>query len=86
MDFPPIYSENSGLSVEKQMRIVLDSLPDSWEHERKTFIESIRDLTYENIVIELNRELEHRIQSSIRRSGRLMNLFSCMNKMSRTLT
>ena len=68
------------------MWIMLDSLPDSWEHERKRLIRRISDLTYNNIVSELNKKLERRIQSSIRRSSRSMNTFPWMDKMSKTLT
>ena len=60
------YNEHYKLFVEQQMWIVLDSLLDSWEHERKTLTRRISDLTYHNIVSELNRELERQIQSSIR--------------------
>ena len=70
------YNEYYELSVEQQMWIMLDSLPDSWEHERKAFIRRISDLTYNNIVNELNHELECRIQSNIKRSSRSMNTFS----------
>ena len=58
------------------MWTVLDSLLDSWEHERKMLTRRISDLTYNNIISELNQELERRIQSSIKRSSRLMNEFS----------
>ena len=46
----------------------------------------ISDLIYDNIVSELNRELERRIQSSIRLSSRSMNAFPWINRMCRTLT
>ena len=69
------YSKHYELSVERQIWIVLDSLPDSWEHERKALTRRISDLTYNNIVSKLNQELEHWIQSSIRRSSRPMNMF-----------
>ena len=52
------------------MWIVLDSMHYSWEHERKALTRRINDLTYDNIVSELNQELERRIQSSIRKSSR----------------
>ena len=65
---------------------MLDSLLDSWEHERKVLTRKISDLTYNDIVIELNQELERQIQSSIRQSSRSMNTFPWMNKMSETLT
>ena len=65
---------------------MLDSLPESWEHERNALTRRISDLTYDNIVSKLNQELEHRIQSGIRRSSKSMNAFSWMNRMSRTLT
>ena len=61
-------------------------MPDSYEHERKVLVKKISDLTYDNIVSELNQKLESWIQSNIRRSSRLMNSFPLMNKMSRTLT
>ena len=64
------------------MWIVLDSLLDSWEHERKALTRRMSNLTYNNIVSELKR----RIQSSIRRSSKSMNTFPWMNKMSKTLT
>ena len=80
------YSEHYEFSVEQQMQIVLDSLPNLCEHERKTLTKRISDLTYNDIVSELNQELERRIQSSIRRSSRSMNTFSWMNKIFETLT
>ena len=80
------YSEHYELSVEQQIWIVLDSLPDLWEHERKALTRRISDLTYNNIVSKLNQELERRIESSIRRSSRSRNTFPWMNKMSETLT
>ena len=43
-------SEHYELSVEQHMWIVLDYLPDSWEHERKAFTRRISDLTYNDIV------------------------------------
>ena len=79
------YNEHYELSVELQMWIVLDSLPNSWEHERNALKRMISDLTYNNIVSELNQELERRIQNSIRRSRRSMNAFPWMNKMYETL-
>ena len=80
------YSEHYEFSVEQHMWIVLNSLPDSWKHGRKAITRTISDLTYNDIVSELNQELERRIQSSIRRSSKLMNTFPWMNKMSKTLT
>ena len=56
--FHMTYSEPYDLSVEQQMWIVLDSLPDSWEHERKALTRRISNLTYNDIVSELNQELE----------------------------
>ena len=67
-------------------RFVLDSLPDSWEHERKALTRRISDLTYNNIVSELNQEMERRIQRGIWQSSKSMNVFSWMNKMSETMT
>ena len=64
--FHVTYIEHYELSMEEQMWIVLDSLPDSLEHERKVLIRRISDLTYNNIVSELDQDLERRIQSSIR--------------------
>ena len=64
--FHVIYSEHYELSVEQKMWIVLDSLLDSWEHERMTLTRRISNLTYNDIISELNQELERRIQSSIR--------------------
>ena len=68
------------------MWIVLDFLPDSWKYESKTFTKRISNLTYDNIVIKLNQEMEHRIQSIIKRSSKSMNSFPLMNKMSRIST
>ena len=65
---------------------MLDSLPDSCEHERNELTKMISNLIYNNIVSELHRELERHIQNSIRQSSKSMNTFSLMNKMSRTLT
>ena len=48
------YIEHHELSVEQKMWIVLDSLLDSWKHERKTLTRRISDLTYDDIVSELN--------------------------------
>ena len=48
------------LLIEDQMCMVLDSLFDSCEDERKAFK---NDLTYDNIVYELIEELEHQIQN-----------------------
>ena len=61
--------------MEQHMWIVLDSLLDLWDHERKVLIRRINDLTYDNTVSELNQELECRIQSSIRLSSRSINAF-----------
>ena len=55
------YSEHCELPIEQQMWIVLYSLPDSWEHEKKALTRKLSDLTYNNIVNELNQELELRI-------------------------
>ena len=48
------------------MRIVLDSLPNSWECERKTLVEKASYLKYNKIIPELKEELERQIQSGIR--------------------
>ena len=66
------------------MWIVLISLPDSWEHERKALTRRICDLTYNDFVSELIQELENRIQSSITQSSKSMNTFPW--KMFETLT
>ena len=79
-------SEHYELSVEQHMWIGLNSLLDSWEHERKGLTRRISDLTYNNIASELNQELERQIQRNIRRSSRSMNTFPWMNKMFETLT
>ena len=55
--FHLIYSGHYELLVEQQMWIVLDSLPDSWERERKALTRRLSDLTYNNIVNELNQKL-----------------------------
>ena len=52
--FHVTYNEHYELLVEQQMWMVLDFLPDSWEHERKTLTRRIRDLTYNDIVSELD--------------------------------
>ena len=41
--------------MKQQMGIVLDSLPDSWECERKTLIEKANDLKYNTIIPELRK-------------------------------
>ena len=84
--FHVTYNEHYVLSVEQYMWIVLDSLLDSWEHERNALTRRINNLTYHDIVSELNQELERWIQSSIWRSSRSMNTFPWMNKMFETLT
>ena len=48
------------------MGIVLDSLPDSWECERKALVEKASYITYNKIIPELKEELERQIQSGIR--------------------
>ena len=45
-----IYIEHYELSVEQQMSIMLNSLPDSWECERKVLAEKASDLKYNEIV------------------------------------
>ena len=52
--FHVTYNEHYELSIEQQMWIVLDSLSDSWKHERKVLTKRISDLTYNNIVSEPN--------------------------------
>ena len=52
------HSTSNELLVEQQMWIVLDSLLESWEHERNALTRRISDLTYDNIVSKLNQELE----------------------------
>ena len=51
--FHVTYSEHFELSVEQHLWIVLDSLLDSWENERKALTARISDLTYNDIVSEL---------------------------------
>ena len=53
--FHVTYSEHYELSVEQHLWIVLDSLLDSWENERKALTTRISDLTYNDIVSELIR-------------------------------
>ena len=67
------------------MGIVLDSLPDSWECERKALVEEANDLKYNEIIPKLKEQLERQIQRGIRLSGTSMNAFPWMKKMSRTL-
>ena len=52
--FHVTYSERYELSVDQKLWIVFDSLNDSWEHERKAHTKRISDITYDNIVSELN--------------------------------
>ena len=61
-NFQVIISEHYELSVEQQMGIVLDSLPDSWECERIALVENASDLKYNTIIHELKEELERQIQ------------------------
>ena len=48
------------------MWIVLDSLPDFWECERKVLAKKASDLKYNEIVTKLDEELKHQIQSGIK--------------------
>ena len=68
------------------MGIVLDSLSDSWDYEKKALTERVSKLSYKNIVAKLNKQLKCRIQSGIRRSSKLMNAFPWTKKMFGTLT
>ena len=65
-NFHVIFNEHFELFVEQQMGIVLDSLPDSWDYEKKVLIERVSKLSYKNIVAKLNKQLERQIQSDIR--------------------
>ena len=85
-NFKMIFSEHYELSVEQQMGIVLDSLPDSWEYERKALLEEASDVKYNEIIPKLKEQLERQIQSGIRQSGKSMNAFPWVKKMSGTLT
>ena len=51
-----IFNEHYELSMEQQMCIELDSLPNSWNYEKKkkALIEHASKLRYKNIVVELN--------------------------------
>ena len=71
--------------MEQQMRIVLDSMHDSWDYEKKALTERVSMLGYKNIVAKLNKQLERRIQSGSRRSCKSMNAFLWMKKMLGTL-
>ena len=44
------FNEYYELSVEQQMGIVLNSLPDSWDYEKKALTELVSKLSYKNIV------------------------------------
>ena len=68
------------------MGIVLDSLPDPWEYERKMLVEEASDLKYNEIIPKLKEQLERQIQSGIRRSDKSMNAFPWVKKMYGTLT
>ena len=85
-NFQVIFNEHYELSVEQQMGIVLNFLLDSWECERKALVEKVSDLKYNTIIPELKEELECQIQSGIRQSGKSMNAFPWMKKVSGTLT
>ena len=67
------------------MRIVLDSLPYSWECEKNALVEKANNLKYNTIILELKEEPECQIQSGIRQSGKSMNALPWMKKMSGTL-
>ena len=84
--FEVIFNEHYELSVEQHMGILLDSLSDSWEYERKTLVEKASDLKYNEIIPKLKEQLEHQIQSGIRRFRKSMNALPWMKKMSKTLT
>lgn len=60
------FIEHYELAVEQQMSIVLESLPDSWDLERKALEKQLNDLNWNNLQSELNGELECRIQNGIR--------------------
>ena len=85
-NFHVTFNENYEFSMERKMWIVLDSLPDSWDYEKKALTERMSKLSYENTVAKLNKQLECRIQSGIRRSSKLKNVFLWMKKMYGTLT
>ena len=85
-NFHVIFNEYYELSVEQQMCIMLDSLPNSWDYEKKAFTEQVSKLSYENIVAKLNKQLERQIQSGIRQSSKSMNAFPWMKKMFGTFT
>ena len=85
-NFHVTFNGHYELSVEQQMCIVLDSLSDSWDYEKKALIERVSKLSYENIVAKLNKQLERQIQSGIRQFIKSMNAFLWMKKMSGTLT
>ena len=69
-----IFNEHYELSVEQQIGIVLNSLPDSWECERKMLVEKASNLKYNTIILELKEEPECQIKSGIRRSRKSMNV------------
>ena len=54
---------------------MLDSLPNSWECERKTLAKKANDSKYNEIVMKLDEELERQIQSGIKRSSKSMSAF-----------
>ena len=84
-NFHVTFHEHYELSVEQQMWIVLDSLPDSWENEAKALVKQSSKLKHKKIVPKLKGELKRRIQGGIRQSIKSMNTFPWMKKMSRTL-
>ena len=85
-NFQVIFNEHYEVLVEQHMGILLDSLPDSWEYERKALVEKASDLKYNEIIPKLKEQLEYQIQSGIRRFSKSMNALPWMKKMSRTLT
>ena len=70
-----IFNEHYELSVKQQMEIVLYSLPDSWEYERKALLEEASGLKYNEIIPKLKEQVECKIQSGIRRSDKSTNAF-----------
>ena len=84
-NFHVTFHKHYELSVQQQMWIVLESLPDSWENEAKVLVEQSSKLKYKKIVPKLKGELKRRIQGGIKRSRKSMNTFPWMKKMSGTL-
>ena len=48
-NFHVTFHEHYELSIEQQMWIVLDSLPDSWENEAKALVEQSSKLKYKKM-------------------------------------